>query len=119
MPKPVGSKRKRPSAEKLVENAKITEDIRKRYAPQLRMLGKELIATGDLLVQLEEEMHKEAVKLTGDEQFYLDNTVSFEEFGGSMGEQIDYCDEISGPGFEDVCNLGESLVEVAATYISE
>ena len=103
-----GSKRKRPSPEKIVENAKIVKDIRRKYLAEFRLLGKQLYEIGDKLVELDNQVHEEAIKLTGDKCYDLDNTASFQEFGGSMEYQQEHL-EVLGPGFEDVRNLGENL----------
>ena len=114
-----GFKRKRPSEDKIAEDAKIIEGIQKRYAPQLRLLGKILVETGEKLVKLEEDMHSDAVKLTGDKNFELEHTVSFQEFGGSINDQLENFGEVTGVGFEDIRDMGESLVEMATGLLEE
>ncbi len=104
-----GSKRKRPSPEKIAENAKIVKSIRRKYLPEFRLLGKELFEIGDKLLELDSKVHEEAIKLTGDEDYDDDNIASFQEFGGSMEYQQKHL-EVCGPGFVDVRNLGDNLV---------
>jgi len=113
-----GSKRKRPSPEKIVENAKIVKDIRRKYLAEFRLLGKQLYEIGDKLVELDNQVHEEAIKLTGDKLYDLDNYASFQEFGGSMEYQQEHL-EVCGPGFVDVRNLGDNLVYLKERSDSE
>jgi hypothetical protein len=113
-----GSKRKRPSPEKITENAKIVKSIRRKYLPEFRLLGKELYEIGNKLLDLDSKVHEEAIKLTGDEDYDNDNIASFQEFGGSMEYQQEHL-EVCGPGFVDVRNLGDNLVYLKERSDSE
>jgi len=108
-----GKKRKRPSPEKIKEDDKKLRALRKKFAPRFHALGREMRDAAEKLVKLSDELTEEAVKVTGDPQFDLDHTVSFEQFGGSMEYQMQYKNFPDGPGFEDVYDLGEELMNDA------
>ena len=76
-------------------------------------MGEALCETGGELMRLCNEMHEKAVEITGDPRYQLDHTISYEEFCGSIADQQEYLSVVSGPGFEDVRDLGEGLIKMA------
>ncbi len=106
-------KKQRTNPEKVARDAHSLLQMRAIYAPHVMEQAKKMKEAAEELMSINDRMDADAMDITGSENYEVDHSVSFEEFG-TMDDQIEGLGEVKCPGFEDVYDMADALFKQAA-----
>ena len=106
------------SAQELAKEAEALKELRKTYAPQVLQHAQQLETAAKALMEINEQMHKDAIALTGDPNYKTNHIVSFERLG-TMEQQEEGLGTIECPGFEDIAEVAGELICQAESALKE
>jgi hypothetical protein len=104
-------------AQKMKDLTPEIQAIRKSYAQRIADAAREMLAANTKAEELEKEMIEKMEALAGKE-FQKFHTVSFQPHGCGMEEQFDHFGEMHGPGFDDVNDMAQDMIEIAEQVLA-